>query len=94
MIDLTQSRKVLEDAWEMLEDLDGLELQDEAITTRRPGQNNAKAQEARAERAQASRDLLLLADALAAAEATVRQAYWKYKGQGSVFDPVTEARAL
>lgn len=92
MIDLTQTRTIINDAWEILEDLDGLDLDDgDGIVENR---NNSAAKQARIERAQTSRDLLMLADRLAAAEATVRQTYWKFKGGESAFDIATEARAL
>lgn len=92
MIDLSQTRRILNDAWEVLEDLDGLDLEDpQSITAHR---QSAEARAAREERAQASRDLLMLADRLAAAEATVRDRYWKFKGEDSIFEAVPEARVL
>jgi hypothetical protein len=110
MIDLTKARdalqiplaftqdfsaevqRVLEDALELIEDLDGLELDDETAITDRPGT------ELRAERAQASKDLLLLVDRLTLAAslmkrdtmpaghlelaaALVKNSYWVYKGE-------------
>jgi hypothetical protein len=89
LIDLTKARKSLDDAKALLEDLDGFELPnlddiDDWAPGDRPGREEL--QRMRSERAQTSRDLMFLADRLAAAETFVRDTYWVFRGEPSVFD--------
>lgn len=85
MIDLTVIRKAIDDAKELAEDLDGLDLDDSDAISTSNSKSRSKA-EARAEKAQASKDLLLLADRLGAASYLCRDAYWKFKGEFSIID--------
>lgn len=92
MIDLAHARKIFVDAEELFEDLDGLDLPEIDDITDQVPRGAAKPSRAeiiriKSERAQASRDLMMLADRLAACEAVVRDAYWKFRGEESVFEP-------
>lgn len=82
MIDLTRARHVLSSAKELLDDLDGVDL-DDSNAIYAQGQSNI-----RQERAQASKDLLQLADQLDLAGQLVRNAYWSFRGEP---DPLEDA---
>jgi len=91
MIDLTNARRIFADAKELFEDLDGLNLPEIDDITGQPPRGDRPSRteltRIKAERAQAGRDLMLLADRLAACESVVRDAYWKFRGEPSIFEP-------
>jgi hypothetical protein len=85
MIDLTTARQVLLKTEELFEDLDGLDLSDEAAVLEQ-GRTTPKRANLRQERAQASKDLLLLVDRFELLAQLVKDSYWKFKGEGSAFE--------
>jgi len=80
MIDLTLAKNALLQAEEILGELDGLDLDDGDAVYSQPRS------ELREARAQTSKDMLLLVDKLTLSALLVKDAYWVFKGEGSVFD--------
>jgi len=81
MIDLNRVRAVLDEVDELIEDLDGLDLDEtDAVTSQSKG-------EARRFKAQKSQDMQLLANRLELAAALVRIEYWAARGNG---DPLAD----
>lgn len=80
MIDLTAARRAMDDAQELLDDLDGLEISDERAITQSP---KTKLRE---ERARASKDLLLLVSRLKMAASLTENAYWIFKGEPDILE--------
>lgn len=87
MIDLSKARAVLQDAQELIDDLDGLDIDDTAAVLEQ-GRTSPRVAASRQERAQASKDLLLLQDRLEMAASLVKSAYWVMKGED---DPLRES---
>lgn len=81
MINLTTVRRVLSDAQELIDDLDGRELDEtHAITSQSRGVERKK-------RAQMSQDLQLLATRLELAASLTRVEYWHARGCGDPVQP-------
>lgn len=75
LIDFKMVRDVLQDIGELVDDLDGIDLDEsDAITSQSKGRH-------RQERARISQDLNLLADRLDLAAQLVRVQYWKARGE-------------
>lgn len=81
MIDLTNTKQVLADVVQLVNRLDGQELDDtDAITSQSKG-------ELRKRKAQLSQDLQLLATRLEFAASLVRNEYWYARGSRDPLDP-------
>jgi hypothetical protein len=83
MIQLKEARTLLIQAQELLEDLDGLELEDyDSVNNHTHSDLSvAERKSLRLELAQASKDLLMLVDLCTAAGQLVKLRYWDYKGE-------------
>lgn len=80
MIDFTRLKAVLEEADSLIEDLDGVDLDEtKALTSQSSG-------DARRERAQLSQNLQLLASRLELAAQLVRVEYWSARGEENPLD--------
>jgi hypothetical protein len=74
MIDLSQVRFILEEAQELVEELDGVDLDEStAVTSQSKGRD-------RRERAELSQSLNLLGDRLLLASSLVKVEYWHARG--------------
>lgn len=78
MIDLNQTRTILEECLDLVEELDGIEHAD-------TGDNRTKGRE---ERVLRSRQLQLLSDRLSLASSLVRNEYWVARGEHDPLDAV------
>jgi hypothetical protein len=86
VIELSCLRKALAEVVEVLEDLDGRDLDEvDALTDQSKGA-------ARVERARMSQDLNFMADRLALAEQLVRHEYWKARGESDIL--IEDAKSL
>lgn len=81
MIDMARVRNVLAEVDDLIEELDGFDLDEtDAVTSQSKG-------DARRLRAQKSQDLQMLANRLELAAALVRIEYWAARGNG---DPLAD----
>lgn len=81
MINLKAARRAIDDAVQLIEDLDGRELDEtHAITSQSRGA-------LRKEKAQMSQDLQLIATRLELAASLVRVEYWHARGEGDPTRP-------
>lgn len=81
MIDLSKARDALLRAEELFDQLDGYDIDDlDAVAS----QGKSKIRE---EKAQASKDLLLLVDQFEMVAHLVKNAYWTFKGEEDYLEP-------
>lgn len=86
MIDLSRVREVLKECETLIDDLDGVDLDDsDAVTSQSKGQ-------LRQARAQMSQDLQLLATRFELAASLTRVEYWFARGETDPLDPGREER--
>lgn len=84
MINLTQTRDVMTEALELVDELHGIDLDDsDAVTSQSKGQQ-------RQLRAQRSQELQLLASRLELAAQLVRVEYWYARGESDPLNPDRE----
>lgn len=81
MIDMTKVRVALEDALAILDEVDGIDVDDSGSI----GGDDTKTQ--REYKARISRSLLLLADRLEMASQFARSEYWYVKGEPDILNP-------
>lgn len=84
MIDLSTTRRVLDECLDLIESLDGQELDDSFTGPRSRHEETREEKRLRAER---SKSLMLLAQRLAFAEQLVLNEYWYAKGEPDLLNP-------